>query len=130
MNAAQHKKIKREIDQARIHLRDIKARMQDPDPARRPTTRALQDATWTVERLERQLSAGGLVVTEHAMVRYIERVLGIKPEDIAERVAPMRMRASLAELKNATVPIDGTHRIVIRDGAIASVLPLNENGEE
>ena len=66
-------------------------------------------------------SAKGLVITEHAMLRYIERVMGVSMDKLQEKVLPDTLRDKAALFGNTTFPVNG-HSVTIRDGAVVTVI--------
>jgi hypothetical protein len=64
-------------------------------------------------------------VTDHALIRYIERVHGIDLEDIRAEVARVCERAAGVS-GNVTIRSDG-HFFECRDGAVVTVTPPGYN---
>ncbi|MDD3467011.1 MAG: hypothetical protein PHE67_07665 [Campylobacterales bacterium] len=62
-----------------------------------------------------------LIVSEHAMLRYIQRVVGIPLEDIKAKIATPNLVNTVKTLGNGTYPIDG-FRVKIIGGVIVTVL--------
>ncbi|MDD3466205.1 MAG: hypothetical protein PHE67_03570 [Campylobacterales bacterium] len=63
----------------------------------------------------------GLIVSEHAMLRYIERVVGINPEEIKAKIATPSLIGITKTLGSGTYPIDG-FKVKVVDGVIVTVL--------
>lgn len=61
------------------------------------------------------------VVTEHALLRFLERVDGIDMEQLKTRVLPDGARALAEAMGSGTFPA-GTHRVVIKAKSVVSVL--------
>lgn len=93
-----------------------------------------------LDKLNRRIAqkfgrADAVVVSEHAILRYLERVLGYDPDELADMVLPARYRQTIAAagVVNGEVPISPreggpvTHRVVIRDGVVATISPPGES---
>ena len=64
-----------------------------------------------------------LTVSEHAILRYFERVLGIDIDKVAEAILPEEEAKLIENLGNGTYPIkDGAFKILIKDGVVVTVL--------
>jgi len=60
-----------------------------------------------------------LIVSDHAVIRYMERVLGLSFYDIKKEIAPDK----LLSMGDGKYPIDGTKcRAVIVNGVVATVI--------
>jgi len=71
-----------------------------------------------------------LSVSEHAMLRYVERVIGFTREELAERVLPKSARSAIGRVSaETTIPVNDTHRVVIKGGVVVTTLRL-EGDEE
>lgn len=66
-----------------------------------------------------------LIVSEHAMLRYVERVIGINRDEMVEKVLPKELMSSAKSLKNGTMAINNSHRIRVRDGVVVTVVSLD-----
>lgn len=66
----------------------------------------------------------GVTVSEHAIIRYIERVMGINIEQIAEKILPEKELHYIQQLGNGHYPVNhGEFKIVVKDGVVITVLP-------
>jgi hypothetical protein len=61
------------------------------------------------------------VVTEHALLRYCERVLGIDMQKITESILSPDNRAKIKFAKSCTLTM-GDVKFVVKDGAVVSVV--------
>lgn len=88
-------------------------------------------ATARVSELKRQqkdiedaitmLKQGRITVSEHAAIQYIARVMGIAFDDLSEKVWPH----SSDPKPNGQYPC-GTHKAVLRDGVVVTVVENRE----
>ena len=61
-------------------------------------------------------------ITDHAVVRYFERCLGIDMADVKEQILPASIHASVRDMgDNAQVPIANDCYSVLRDGRVVTV---------
>jgi uncharacterized coiled-coil DUF342 family protein len=69
---------------------------------------------------------GNIIVSEHAMLRYIERVLGIDLDELQKKILDENDIKSVRALGNCTYPKDG-FKLKIKDGKVITVLGENED---
>ncbi len=62
-----------------------------------------------------------LIVSEHAMLRYIQRVVGIPLEDIKAKIATPSLIDAAKHLGNGTYPVDD-FRVKVANGVIVTVV--------
>lgn len=69
----------------------------------------------------------GVIVSEHAMLRYCERVLGVNLQEIAAKILPDVVRAQIATLGNGKFPVpDQEFSIRVKDGTVVTLLTGDE----
>jgi chromosome segregation ATPase len=84
-----------------------------------------------VDEINRQIaslseSRKEIVVSEHAILRYIERVMGISIDEMKAKVLPVKTRELLKSMpSNGTFPVD-THLVKLKDGVVVTVLAEGE----
>jgi len=66
------------------------------------------------------MKKGELKVTEHAMLRYFERVLGFNLEEIEEKIVSEISEAQ-KELGNGTYP-SGVFKVVVKENTIVTII--------
>lgn len=89
--------------------------------ARKAASARLSELRRELERAERRLAEPR--VTEHALVRYLERVRGIDMEEVKQAILTPQVREWLHLFPEGNFPLDGRHKVVIRDGAVLTVKP-------
>lgn len=67
-----------------------------------------------------------LIVTEHAILRYLERSLCINIEEIKARIASESVKNQFAVLGNGQYPIDNGLKVVIKGNTIVTVIGEGE----
>lgn len=65
---------------------------------------------------------GSLVVSEHALLRWIERKHGVDLKAVAEEMLSDRARDAIGQLRTCKVTHDGM-RLVVKDGVIITAEP-------
>jgi len=70
------------------------------------------------DRIEESLKE--VVITEHAIVRYFERVLGYNLEEIKDRILPPEEKQVIKQLNNCTYPRDG-FSLIIKNNKVITI---------
>jgi len=65
--------------------------------------------------------ADGIIVSEHSLLRYIERVLGIDLKEIENKILSDEDKKTVSALGNCTYPKDG-FKLKIKDGTVVTIL--------
>lgn len=65
---------------------------------------------------------GGIVITEHAILRYLERVKGINLETAKEEILSPKAREIALTLNNGKIP-SGNHKVILKNNRVVSVVP-------
>lgn len=60
------------------------------------------------------------IVTEHALLRYIERVAGVDLDKIRQEILNGRTE-TIKKLKNCKLPLHGNFKIVVKDCCVVSI---------
>ena len=66
-----------------------------------------------------------LIVSEHSMLRYIERVIGIDLDEIRTKVLPTDKVYEVKKMGDCAYGL-GDHSIVVKDGVVVTVLGSND----
>lgn len=78
----------------------------------------------SIEEIDRQLEklvTKEIVVTEHALLRYLQRGFEVNLEELKDKILSPTMIAQIDALGNGKYPIDGGLRAVVKDRAIVTV---------
>lgn len=62
------------------------------------------------------------LVSDHAVVRYLERIEGVDIEAIKKKILPEHMVKMTKALGNGYYPVGDTHKIRVKDGIVVTVL--------
>jgi len=69
----------------------------------------------------------GIIVSEHAILRYFERVLGFNIEDVKKQILPDDVHHKIKLLGGSgSYPVDN-YRIKVKDGVIVTILTEEES---
>tara|TARA_B100001778_G_scaffold330827_1_gene333987 strand:- start:14302 stop:14724 length:423 start_codon:yes stop_codon:yes gene_type:complete len=115
---ADKREIARQLKAAKEKVSSIQSELTAKD-------REIAQATKRLTEIEKTISGkteSQVVVSEHAMLRYIERVLGIDLEELQQKILPPGNADAISSLGDGTYPI-GEHRIKVKSGTIVTVLP-------
>ena len=69
---------------------------------------------------------GNIIVSEHAMLRYIERVLGIDLDELQKKILDENDIKTVRALGNCTYPKDG-FKLKIKDGKVITIIGEDEH---
>lgn len=72
------------------------------------------------EKMIRLIQQKDLVVSEHAILRYIERIEQLHPSQVVERIVTPRLKEMVETLGNGTYPIED-FVVVVRDNVVVTV---------
>ena len=61
-------------------------------------------------------------VSDHAIVRYLERVKGMDIKAIRKEILPKHMSKAVSQLGNGFYPVGDTHRVRVKGGVVVTVL--------
>ncbi len=91
-------------------------------------SRQINDKNNQIENVENQIKklkkdSNNLIVSEHALLRYIERVIGIDLDDIANNILTEEVVNQYKSLGNGTYSVNGgDFKVVIKDKTVLSIL--------
>ena len=64
----------------------------------------------------------GVIVTEHAMLRYFERILGYDLKKIETEIATKQVRDSVSAFGDGTYEVNGKFTVRVKDGRVATIV--------
>ncbi len=77
-----------------------------------------------IEKLKSQ-KPKDLIVSEHAMLRYIERVMGIDLQELQNKILPPEKAYEVRAMGNCTYGL-GDHKLTVKDGIVVTVIGEEE----
>lgn len=69
-------------------------------------------------------------VSEHAFVRYFERVVGFDLQEISDYILSPNNLSLIAQLGDGTYPLNETHKFVIKQNTVTTILPNKSSPKE
>lgn len=71
--------------------------------------------------MKRAKRSPDVVISDHSIVRYVERVIGIDVDWLKNNILPENLRAGVKSLGDGRYPVN-EHVIVVRDNTVVTVL--------
>lgn len=85
------------------------------------STKTAQLQSYKEQLLKLQKNSQELIVSEHAVLRYLQRVYGLDLEKLNSEIVPESLKSRIASLGNGTYAADG-FRIRVVDNMVVTVL--------
>ena len=79
------------------------------------------------EEIKKLKEGNKIIVSEHAMLRYIERVLGIDLKEIEKRILTDEVKEQYKIVGNGRFPINDEFRALIRDNVVVTITGVEKN---
>ena len=79
------------------------------------------------EEIKKLKEGNKIIVSEHAMLRYIERVLGINLKEIEKRILTDEVKEQYKIVGNGRFPINDEFRALIRDHVVVTITGVEKN---
>jgi hypothetical protein len=125
------KRLQREVKEGQkllVQLRQQQAALDDQ------LVKAQQSLAAAQEEIERLTRSGGVVVvSEHAFLRYFQRVLGINLDEQRASILPLDVELQILHLGDGTYPVDFadgrgcvSHHVVVKGGVVVTILGDDE----
>ena len=67
-------------------------------------------------------AANGIIVSEHAIIRYFERVLGFDIEKIKREMVPEKIKDQIKLMKSGLFPVGELYKLRVRQRTIVTLL--------
>ena len=80
----------------------------------------LQSLQSQVDRLTRKKK--NVVVSEHAILRYLERVHGVDIEALKQEIMPDSIKDSIETVGSGRYPVNGTHTLLVKQFVVSTIL--------
>lgn len=119
---------KETLKQLQTRRTKLLAEQERLDRERKDTSKRYSETENTIKHLDEQIAmlkntTPGIVITEHAMLRYLERVKGIDLDEIKIEILTEGLVDKINTLINATIPLEHVKgfRAVVRDRVIVSI---------
>ncbi len=99
-------------------LEDLQHQRSQVDQKINNMNRILNEVNYNI----RAMKGDGLIVTEHAMIRYLQRVDGLNIEALKERILGEETLKQHKVLGDGKFPIKGGGLVVIKDNVIVTII--------
>lgn len=86
-------------------------------------TKALNDIKNKIKKVE---DNSNIMISDHAILRYLERVMGIDIEMIKKEILPEKSKQTIQTLGNGTYPINNKYKIVVKNNTIVTITELHK----
>lgn len=110
-------------EQVERRLKALREELSVLDQKIHTETRELSAIDAQVEQLKKKNKA--VVVTEHAILRYLERVKGVDIEAAKREMLPPEVSNQIRALGNGEYPV-GTHSVKVKDNVVITILTKEE----
>lgn len=110
------KEVKKELEELHLEMKSLGNQMNDKKSVAGNLRKKLKDAE----------KAKKIHITDHALLRYIERILGIDVEQIRNEILTEETRYQVFVLGDGKYPVNNDHYVIIRDNALITVYPIND----
>ena len=85
----------------------------------------IQAAMQSIEKQIKELSAADPLVSEHALLRYLERAKGIDIEQLRAEVLTPELVAMIKTIKSGKVPMPGGLRAIVKNSVVVTIEPAD-----
>lgn len=117
-NSQQLKQLQTRKAKLEVEVKDLEVASREAQSAYSKARNQLNKVTEEIDSLKEK----DVIVTEHAILRYLERAMGLNVDQVKDEVLPDNIKAQIAVLGNGKYPIDGGYQIVVKDNAVVSVV--------
>ena len=115
-----------------LELKGLKTRRSKLDGERRALNQEIGDLSGRRKELENsiraidrditRLTSSGPIVTEHAIIRFLERGMGMDMEEIRKHILTDNVKGVATGGGSGQVPVSHRCRAVIKNGTIVSIV--------
>lgn len=116
--------VKRNKDKAVMETEKLKEQQKDIADRLQKDKSTLSKINQDIDRIKGH--GGKLVVSEHAILRYFERVMKFDIEEIKKKILPDEQENQIKVLGSGTFSVE-THRLKVRNGVVITILTDNDS---
>ncbi len=114
------KALRRRIAEKRVELKSAEAESKEKADRVRDITTSLAELARSLQTLQEEIQDP--VVTDHAVLRYLEREKGMDIDAIREEMLSERVVEMIRFTRTGKVSVGNGRRLVVKDMAVVSVL--------
>ncbi len=116
-----------EIKQLESIRSELSAKLQGLKVQKNTIDREINSTNQNINNLNNKIDKlkerGSLIVSEHAIIRYIERVLGINIDEISQKILDNETEKQIEMLGNGTFPVNNNEfKIVVKDNVVVTII--------
>lgn len=114
-------------EQAERRLKALREELSSLDQKIRSETREIGDIDSQIAKLQTKAKnqTKTVVFTEHAILRYLERVKGLDIDQVKKEMVPDLVTQQIRAMGNGEYPV-GTHSVKIKDNTVVTILTKEE----
>ncbi len=117
MDAQKLKNLQVRKTQLETELKDLQQTVKNINKKICETNNSLINITKEIKNITSQSPT----ISEHALLRYVERVLGIDLEKIKREILSEKNIAFIEHLKSCKFPISTTHKAVVKNKVVVTI---------
>lgn len=81
----------------------------------------IQASMQSIEKQIKELSAADPVISEHALLRYLERAKGVDMDQLRTEVLTPELVAMIKTIKSGKVPMPGGLRAIVKNSVVVTI---------
>lgn len=125
--AAELKRLQREHQKFGTHLQELQNGCQElGHKLVEASQRQAELAEWAAAL---KILTPGVIITEHALLRFLERVKGLDMDAARRECLPEKAEQLVRQLCDGVIPVGASHKVRVREGVVVTVL-TNDHSEE
>lgn len=113
-------------DKAEHELSLLRAEQSSLDQKMRAATRELSSIDAQIRKLRESGKVKPVIVSEHAILRYLERVRGLDIDQVKREIAPEHIVQRVRAMGNGEYPVAGSHTLKVQDNTVVTILTKEE----
>ena len=122
-HAAELKHLQQRIGQCQGNIKLQQAAIKEAEDRIKHERTTMHKLEQELQQLKKQSEA--IIVSEHAMLRYFERVLKFNLQEIREKILPPSLEEKVRTLGSGTYPANG-HRVRVKGNVAITILTDDE----
>lgn len=104
----------------------LRAEQSGLDQKMRAAVREQSSIDAQIRKMKESTKVKPVIVSEHALLRYLERVKGVDIEQVKKEIIPEHILQRVRAMGNGEYPVGGTHTLKVQDSTVVTVLTKEE----
>jgi predicted ribosome quality control (RQC) complex YloA/Tae2 family protein len=132
----QEKKMSNELKKLQKRAAEVKTRLDEKKELQRDLSREVNCLSIELKNIDEEIKEFStanpkIVVSEHAVLRYFERVLGFNIDEIREKIIPLEAQKQIVHFGGGVFPVNNhddlpQFRIRVRNNTVVTLLTDDE----